>query len=345
MPKRIVLIHPRSGVAGYSFWLCATIVQPYLNALVETDITPYHSSYTIYNRPNVVKIVVDDFFSFHIHRVYYGKDYVVWCDSACYDFPQRTHKSIMKQRTIMKNAWFIPVLESEKRKIEECGWGDRVLGVVPRAFNVIALNMAERELKEKAECCGSIEKKYDFIAIGFMGGLDRKRFIMIHRIARRHPEWRFCVITNYPEFDKLPNVDRYSFGSISEVEKFKLILQSKYLIYPSMSEGFGMPVLEAMASGVPVIYNDAPSHNEFAIGLKVDYEKEYIETHSPVCTFKFRAPNEKKFEETMAYALENYDSREYRQLSNKARYEAYKKFKPCIVARQLYDILKKRGWL
>mgnify|MGYP001349315756 FL=1 len=37
---------------------------------------------------------------------------------------------------------------------------------------------------------------------------------------------------------------------------------SECLLFPSASEGFGYPPLEALASGLPVLCSDLPSHNE-----------------------------------------------------------------------------------
>jgi glycosyltransferase involved in cell wall biosynthesis len=41
------------------------------------------------------------------------------------------------------------------------------------------------------------------------------------------------------------------------------------MVFPSGGEGFGMPVLEAMAAGTPIIYTNYSGHADFAVGLPV----------------------------------------------------------------------------
>lgn len=55
----------------------------------------------------------------------------------------------------------------------------------------------------------------------------------------------------------------------------KFYNSSKMLLFPSRSEGFGLPALEAMACGTPLVYSDAPAHNEFAVGLSIPVYRTY----------------------------------------------------------------------
>lgn len=55
-------------------------------------------------------------------------------------------------------------------------------------------------------------------------------------------------------------------GYVSEEEKQTLLAQSRAFIFPSFYEGFGMPVIEAMAMGVPVLTSDRSSLTEITEG-------------------------------------------------------------------------------
>jgi glycosyltransferase involved in cell wall biosynthesis len=58
-------------------------------------------------------------------------------------------------------------------------------------------------------------------------------------------------------------------GRISDAELAVVLRRAAVLAMPSLAEGFGLPVLEAMALGVPVVHSDAPALVEVSGGTTV----------------------------------------------------------------------------
>jgi glycosyltransferase involved in cell wall biosynthesis len=59
-------------------------------------------------------------------------------------------------------------------------------------------------------------------------------------------------------------------GSVSDAELGELYRRCAVFCYPSLQEGFGLPVLEAMSAGAPVVTSDCSSLPEVG-GDAVDY--------------------------------------------------------------------------
>jgi glycosyltransferase involved in cell wall biosynthesis len=71
-----------------------------------------------------------------------------------------------------------------------------------------------------------------------------------------------------PELGELPPGSR-SIGFVDEADKPALLAAATVLAYPSLWEGFGLPVLEAMTQGTPVVTSAGTSTEEVAGGAAV----------------------------------------------------------------------------
>jgi glycosyltransferase involved in cell wall biosynthesis len=98
-----------------------------------------------------------------------------------------------------------------------------------------------------------------------------ERLLRVHRQTPGPP----LVITGVrgfaaAEVEKLAGDSVRILGWVPRDELYELFRGARGFIYPSMFEGFGMPVLEAMAAGVPVACSNIPPLQEIA-GSTVHY--------------------------------------------------------------------------
>jgi glycosyltransferase involved in cell wall biosynthesis len=58
----------------------------------------------------------------------------------------------------------------------------------------------------------------------------------------------------------------------------RLMASARALLMPSLAEGFGLPIIEALSQGTPVIASDIPAHHEAGSGGNVVFCDPYDET-------------------------------------------------------------------
>jgi glycosyltransferase involved in cell wall biosynthesis len=63
-------------------------------------------------------------------------------------------------------------------------------------------------------------------------------------------------------------------GFVSDSDLALLLDRASLFVYPSLAEGFGLPVIEAMNFGTPVIHSDAPALLEVTAGAAVSVERD-----------------------------------------------------------------------
>jgi glycosyltransferase involved in cell wall biosynthesis len=85
-------------------------------------------------------------------------------------------------------------------------------------------------------------------------------------LAGKEPKWgtpMFPDMRKYATDLEISDNIRW-IGYVDEVDKPSIYRLARVFVFPSSYEGFGLPVIEAMASGTPVVANEIPSVEEIA---------------------------------------------------------------------------------
>ena len=99
---------------------------------------------------------------------------------------------------------------------------------------------------------------------------------------------------------------------------YRLLHRSYFYVSLSKTEGFGLPLMEAMSVGVPAVYVNAYSYKEFAVGIPID-------------------PYDVVVEEAGAWKMENYLIKD-----NDVR-EAIKEAQECVKRKSCYEDLSAKA--
>jgi glycosyltransferase involved in cell wall biosynthesis len=153
---------------------------------------------------------------------------------------------------------------------------EELLGYEPNRIDVVPMGVA-------APPAGSSPRLIEGPYILHTGGFDaRKNLAVLLRAFSRAQrnidgDWRLVLVGAphrgnaivYPPI--VPLIKELGLehrvvltGRVSEREKHALYQHAAFAVSPSLSEGFGLPILEAMARGVPVIASNRTSHPEVA---------------------------------------------------------------------------------
>ncbi len=169
----------------------------------------------------------------------------------------------------------VTVSEFSKADImKQYGVDPAKLTVIPNAARTsfVQLDYAEREMvkmkytegREYFICAGSIHPRKNLMNLLKAFSVFKKRqksnwkLVLAGRLAWKYQDFLQAMKTYKYREDVLMT------GYIGEMELAKLTASAYAMVYPSLLEGFGIPVVEAMQCGVPVITTKGSSMEEIA---------------------------------------------------------------------------------
>jgi glycosyltransferase involved in cell wall biosynthesis len=150
----------------------------------------------------------------------------------------------------------IAVSEFTRRElIELLGVPEDRIRVVPNAVGDAFTQDGPAEQGDYVLAVGTLEPRKN---------LER----LVEAVRRTHTELRIVGARGWGDVEVGGNGVRW-LGEVSDVELARLYRGAACLAYPSLYEGFGIPVLEAMACGVPVVTTRGSAMEEVADGAAV----------------------------------------------------------------------------
>lgn len=166
------------------------------------------------------------------------------CDVAFYPYTRYAYYSLKK---MLGRVSMIFCLNSSSSKFIQENFGKTSIYMPLFISNDYILNSKPRDIS------GKIRK------ICFVGHIsENKGCNIITEVARNLCDIKFLLVgQKYDSFvdRELPN-NIYLLGNVSTVKVDRILSESDLFLFPSKTEGFPNAVLEAMASGLPIIASD-----------------------------------------------------------------------------------------
>ncbi|RLI86865.1 MAG: hypothetical protein DRP01_03225 [Archaeoglobales archaeon] len=267
-------------------------------------------------------------------------------DARLYDLPSFVYTTVegrLPMRYIkpwmIREVEFVANSNYTRAMLEQSG-----LNVIDMVYHGVNFQEIEDALKFKKQARKFIEEKlgkgvyFGSVVSGHPRKGLREYANVVRQVVEKNKDAKFYILTTneaLPLFAGIKNVviDKM-FGKRQRIEVLALISAFDYYVHPSLAEGFGLPVLEAMALGVPTIHIAYEPLTEFSsreFSFQVPYTRvEYVSFGEGI-EYELHLYDTNAFAETILVALDTYKNKQ--EIYNDMRAKALKQAKN-------YDIMK-----
>jgi len=281
MPLREIIVHVPCGKCSF-YYFFQNVRQRFKYYKLEQSLIS----------PTYFNITDAKLFLEALSPMYKDKPMILWLDTPY----------LVESGNDLKKAKVYVTSEYVKKLI---GNITHVDGILRPPYNLIA------EYERKIP----VKKKYLFTIVGAEpknGKIVRKRIEYTVDILRKMGlRNQTKVVSNVGNYD-IPVF------TLKTSDLYSLLHKSYFYISLSKSEGFGLPLMEAMSVGVPAVYVNAYSYKEFAVGIPID-------------------PYDVTIEKYGVWRMENYLIKD-----NDAR-EAIKEAQECVTRKSCYEDLSAKA--
>lgn len=181
-------------------------------------------------------------------------------------FPKMVHPKVLevhkrKLYWVMKESKKIIVpSNSTKNDLISLGVEENIIRVIPEAPSMSKATEAE---------VANIKKKYQIqgnylISIGVTGLKNTKRIIEAFHLSTAGKELKLILVGRPSNIEIEPERNIRILGHVPQDDLKALLTGSEGLIYASLYEGYGIPILDAFACGTPVVTSNISSMPEVA---------------------------------------------------------------------------------
>lgn len=199
-------------------------------------------------------------------------------DLAIYKFPkffpsgQFLSTKLVVPRSIRRAKKVIAVSEATKRDLKQLFHvSEKKVRVIYEGFVRERVPKAVVDVRQKYRLdkyvlfIGTIEPRKNLVGLirGFASVANLPKMKKFELILAGAPGWKYGDVLRAIAQAKLGGRVRY-LGYVPHHDKLQLIEHAAAFVFPSLYEGFGLPVLEAMSLGAPVITSRVSSLPEIA---------------------------------------------------------------------------------